>query len=83
MTPELHPVSSTTRPAADVPKIHIGSGEPLHAWIEGRNYVVIDVCERHGLEIVEEPGGPDMPTVHGRRYCPACQAELNAALDEQ
>lgn len=49
-------------PAADVPKLHIGPGEPvfadatvvgaimvhafqhtpLHAWIEGRDYVVVD-----------------------------------------
>lgn len=49
-------------PATDVPKIHVGPGEPvfadptvvgavmahafehqpLHAWIEGRDYVVVD-----------------------------------------
>lgn len=49
-------------PAAEVPKLHVGAGEPLfadpmvvgavmvhafehqqmHAWIEGRDYVVVD-----------------------------------------
>lgn len=38
-------------------------------------------CSIHGDTIVDEPGGPDMPTVHGRSYCPTCQRELNEALD--
>ena len=39
-------------------------------------------CAIQDLELIEEPGGPEMPTIHGRRYCPACQDTLNKALDE-
>lgn len=39
------------------------------------------VCPRHGDELVDEPGGADMPTIYGRTYCPTCQVEFNAALD--
>ena len=41
----------------------------------------MSTCERHGEWIIAEPGGPDMPTIHGRYYCPTCQAELMAVLD--
>ena len=33
-------------------------------------------------EIVTEPGGPDMPTIHGRRYCPKCQTALTDAFNK-
>lgn len=42
----------------------------------------VRTCPTHGLALVEEPGGPDKPTIHGRTYCPTCQEELTAALDE-
>lgn len=39
------------------------------------------VCPEHGDELIWEPGGDDMPTIYGRRYCPTCQVLLMAALD--
>lgn len=41
------------------------------------------MCPTHGLALIEESGGPDQPTLYGRVYCPECQRELMAALDEQ
>lgn len=38
-------------------------------------------CQAHDVELVREEGGPDMPTISGRLYCPVCQAELMKALD--
>ena len=38
-------------------------------------------CEEHGDVLIWEPGGPDMPTLYGRRYCPTCQTLLMEALD--
>lgn len=38
-------------------------------------------CNQHGDPIITEAGGGDMPTIHGRRYCPTCQEALMAALD--
>lgn len=38
-------------------------------------------CERHGVDVIVEPGGVDQPSIRGRTYCPLCQIELMAALD--
>lgn len=43
----------------------------------------LDTCIIHGDELIDEPGGVDMPTIHGRRYCPTCQEELFKALDKE
>ena len=40
-------------------------------------------CPEHGDELVFEQGGPDMPTIAGRLYCPTCQHKLMEALDAQ
>lgn len=40
------------------------------------------ICAVHLVPIVVEPGGPHMPTVHGRTYCPQCQSDMNTALDK-
>lgn len=39
------------------------------------------VCAKHNTPLVAETGGPDMPTIYGRIYCPDCQRELNEVLD--
>ena len=41
-----------------------------------------ETCGQHGDTMIDEPGGDDMPTIYGRRYCPICQEVLMAALDE-
>lgn len=40
-------------------------------------------CSEHDVALIWEPGGDDMPTIHGRWYCPTCQEALMAALDAQ
>lgn len=41
-------------------------------------------CSEHpNVALIHERGGNDMPTIHGRWYCPACQSLLFAALDAQ
>ncbi len=39
-------------------------------------------CFEHGDALVWEEGGPDMPTIHGRHYCPTCQVALGDVLTE-
>lgn len=38
-------------------------------------------CPTHGDLIIYEPGGPNMPTIFGRDYCPTCQDDFIAALE--
>lgn len=38
-------------------------------------------CYVHRVPLVHEPGGDDMPTIHGRTYCPKCNERLMRALD--
>lgn len=40
------------------------------------------ICATHQVPVITEPGGPDMPTIHGRTYCPQCQSDMNAVLDK-
>lgn len=42
-----------------------------------------DTCAEHGDPLIHEPGGPDMPTLRGRTYCPTCQERFMRALDSQ
>jgi hypothetical protein len=37
-------------------------------------------CEEHGDTLVWENGGPRMPTVFGRWYCPTCHVLFMEAL---
>jgi hypothetical protein len=39
-------------------------------------------CSQHGDELIKERGGPDMPTIYGRLYCPSCQRIMNQLLDD-
>jgi len=42
-----------------------------------------DACSIHFTPLVWEEGGTTAPTIHGRWYCPTCQAALNAQLNAQ
>lgn len=48
---------------------------------DARKRLEVPTCATHGDVIVHEAGGVNMPTVHGRDYCPTCQSEFIAALD--
>lgn len=39
-------------------------------------------CAEHGDVLVFERGGPDMPSIAGRLYCPTCQQKFMEALDD-
>ncbi len=38
-------------------------------------------CAEHDEVLIREPGGDDMPTLHGRWYCPSCQERFIEAMD--
>lgn len=42
--------------------------------------VYVIACSMHNEPMVREAGGPGMTTIHGRTYCPTCQAELLTAM---
>lgn len=40
-------------------------------------------CEVHKIPLITEKGGPDMPTIRGRMYCPQCQTAFMDALEQE
>jgi len=54
-------------------------GKPRHS-----SDTDVHTCAVHpDAKLIYERGGDDMPTIHGRWYCPECQRMLNEALDAQ